>query len=35
VPLNLSKGMAMRNIVDIATIAGQFGLAIAAATLVF
>jgi protein involved in polysaccharide export with SLBB domain len=35
VPLNLTKGLAIRSIVDIATIAGQFGLAIAAATLVF
>jgi len=35
VPLNLTKGLGMRSLVDIATIAGQFGLAIAAATLVF
>ncbi len=35
VPLNLNKGTSLRNIVDIATIVGQFGIAIAAASLVF
>jgi len=35
VPINLNKGTNLRNIVDIAQIVGQFGLAIAAFTLVF
>jgi protein involved in polysaccharide export with SLBB domain len=35
VPLNVTKGTNLRNIVDIATIVGQFGIAIAAASLVF
>jgi protein involved in polysaccharide export with SLBB domain len=35
VPLNLSKGQTLRTIVDIAQIMGQFGIAIAAASLVF
>jgi protein involved in polysaccharide export with SLBB domain len=35
VPINLSKGTTLRNVVDIATIVGQFGIAIAAADLVF
>ena len=35
VPLNLSKGQTLRTIVDIAQIMGQFGIAIAAADLVF
>jgi protein involved in polysaccharide export with SLBB domain len=35
VPLNLSKGQTLRTIVDIAQIVGQFGIAIAAADLVF
>jgi protein involved in polysaccharide export with SLBB domain len=35
VPLNLTKGTTLRNVVDIATIVGQFGIAIAAASLVF
>jgi protein involved in polysaccharide export with SLBB domain len=35
VPLNLSKGQGLRTIVDIAQIVGQFGIAIAAASLVF
>jgi protein involved in polysaccharide export with SLBB domain len=35
VPLNVTKGTTMRSVVDIATIVGQFGLAIAAASLVF
>jgi len=35
VPLNLHKGTTMRTVVDIAQIVGQFGLAIAAAAVVF
>jgi protein involved in polysaccharide export with SLBB domain len=35
VPLNLSKGTGLRNVVDIAQIVGQFGVAVAAANLVF
>src|SRR3984957_2121068 len=35
VPLNLTKGNTLRLIVDIAQIVGQFGIAIAAATVVF
>jgi protein involved in polysaccharide export with SLBB domain len=35
VPLNLTKGNTIRLIVDIAQIVGQFGIAIAAATVVF
>jgi protein involved in polysaccharide export with SLBB domain len=35
VPLNLSKGQTLRTVVDIAQIMGQFGIAIAAASLVF
>ena len=35
VPLNLNKGTTLRNIVDIAQIVGQFGIAIAAASIVF
>lgn len=35
VPLNLERGGSLRNIVDIAQIVGQFGLAIAAANIVF
>jgi protein involved in polysaccharide export with SLBB domain len=35
VPLNLSKGQTLRTVVDIAQIVGQFGIAIAAANLVF
>jgi protein involved in polysaccharide export with SLBB domain len=35
VPLNLNKGTVLRNVVDIAQIFGQFGLAIAAASIVF
>ncbi|HEX4651936.1 MAG TPA: SLBB domain-containing protein [Granulicella sp.] len=35
VPINLNKGTTLRNIVDIATIVGQFGIAFAAADLVF
>jgi protein involved in polysaccharide export with SLBB domain len=35
IPLNLSKGQGLRTIVDIAQIVGQFGIAIAAANLVF
>ena len=35
VPLSLNKGQGLRNLVDIAQIVGQFGIAIAAATLVF
>ena len=35
IPLNLSKGASLRTVVDIAQIVGQFGIAIAAANLVF
>ena len=35
VPLNLTKGQGLRTVVDIAQIVGQFGIAIAAASLVF
>ena len=35
VPLNLSKGKSLRLIVDLAQIVGQFGIAIAAANVVF
>jgi protein involved in polysaccharide export with SLBB domain len=35
VPLSLNKGQGLRNLVDIAQIVGQFGIAIAAADLVF
>lgn len=35
VPLNLNKGTGLRNVVDIAQIVGQFGIAIAAANVVF
>jgi protein involved in polysaccharide export with SLBB domain len=35
VPLSLNKGQGLRNLVDIAQIVGQFGIAIAAANLVF
>jgi protein involved in polysaccharide export with SLBB domain len=35
VPLNLNKGQGLRTLVDIAQIVGQFGIAIAAANLVF
>ena len=35
VPLNLDKGKSLRLIVDIAQIVGQFGLAIAAANIIF
>ena len=35
IPLNLSKGASLRAVVDIAQIVGQFGVAIAAANLVF
>lgn len=35
VPLNLTKGQGLRTIVDVAQIVGQFGIAIAAANLVF
>ena len=35
IPLNLSKGASLRTIVDVAQIVGQFGVAIAAANLVF
>jgi protein involved in polysaccharide export with SLBB domain len=35
IPLNLSKGTVLRNVVDIAQIFGQFGLAVAAASIVF
>jgi protein involved in polysaccharide export with SLBB domain len=35
VPLNLNKGQSLRTLVDVAQIVGQFGIAIAAATLVF
>jgi protein involved in polysaccharide export with SLBB domain len=35
VPLNLNKGTALRNVVDIAQIVGQFGLAAAATSVVF
>ena len=35
IPLNLSKGAGLRTVVDIAQIVGQFGVAIAAANLVF
>jgi protein involved in polysaccharide export with SLBB domain len=35
VPLNLSKGQTLRTVVDIAQIVGSFGIAIAAANLVF
>ncbi len=35
IPLNLNKGTTLRNVVDIAQIVGQFGLAIAAASIVF
>jgi hypothetical protein len=35
IPLNLDKGKSMRIAVDIAQIAGQFGLAAAAAAAVF
>jgi protein involved in polysaccharide export with SLBB domain len=35
VPLNLEKGKAMRLVVDIAQIVGQFGIAIAAANVIF
>jgi hypothetical protein len=35
VPLNLTKGTTLRNIVDIAQIFGQFGIAAAAASVVF
>jgi hypothetical protein len=35
VPLNLHKGTALRTAVDIAQIVGQFGLAAAAASVVF
>jgi hypothetical protein len=31
----VTKGTTMRSVVDIATIVGQFGLAIAAASIVF
>jgi protein involved in polysaccharide export with SLBB domain len=35
VPLNLNKGTALRNVVDIAQIVGQFGIAAAATSVVF
>jgi protein involved in polysaccharide export with SLBB domain len=35
VPLNLTKGQGLRTLVDVAQIVGQFGIAIAAADLVF
>jgi protein involved in polysaccharide export with SLBB domain len=35
VPLNLTKGQTLRTVTDIAQILGQFGIAIAAATLLF
>jgi len=35
VPLNLHRGATLRTVVDIAQIVGQFGLAIAAANVVF
>lgn len=35
VPLNLNKGKTLRLVVDLAQIAGQFGIAIAAANIVF
>jgi protein involved in polysaccharide export with SLBB domain len=35
VPLNLNKGQGLRTLVDVAQIVGQFGIAIAAADLVF
>ena len=35
VPLNLNKGAALRNVVDIAQIVGQFGIALAAANVIF
>jgi protein involved in polysaccharide export with SLBB domain len=35
VPLNLNKGQGLRTLVDVAQIVGQFGIAIAAANLVF
>jgi protein involved in polysaccharide export with SLBB domain len=35
VPLNLTKGQGLRTLVDVAQIVGQFGIAIAAANLVF
>jgi hypothetical protein len=35
IPLNLNKGKTLRLIVDLAQIVGQFGIAIAAANVVF
>ncbi len=35
VPLNLNKGQGLRTLVDVAQVVGQFGIAIAAANLVF
>lgn len=35
IPLNLNKGVALRNIVDISQIVGQFGIALAATNVVF
>jgi protein involved in polysaccharide export with SLBB domain len=35
VPLNLNKGATLRNVVDIAQIFGQFGIALAAANVIF
>jgi len=35
VPVNLNRGARLRNIVDLSQIVGQFGLALAAANLVF
>jgi len=35
IPLNLDKGKTMRLVVDIAQIVGQFGIAIAAANVIF
>lgn len=35
IPLNLNKGLGLRTLVDISQIVGQFGIAIAAANLVF
>ncbi|WP_263358790.1 SLBB domain-containing protein [Acidicapsa ligni] len=35
IPLNLNKGVALRNIVDISQIVGQFGIALAATNVIF
>jgi len=35
IPLNFNKGKSLRLVVDLAQIVGQFGIAIAAANIVF